>query len=64
MVFQVYMADIGKGLLEAVVHAFGGKIDIKRYADLVVPPKVEKRSAEEIKDSIKEKLNRLVGDDK
>ena len=64
MVFQMYIADIGKGLLESIVSACGGKIEVKRYADIIVPQKEETRTAFEIKSSIKEKLGRLVGDEK
>lgn len=61
MVFQVYLTDSAKTLIEVVAKAFGGNVQIQRYADLIEPKKeiVEKRSSAEIVDMIKNKMERL-----
>ena len=63
MVFQVYLTDSAKTLIEVVAKAFGGNVQIQRYADLIEPKKeiVEKRSSAEIVNLIKTKVERLSG---
>lgn len=63
MVFQVYLTDSAKTLIEVIAKAFGGNVQIQRYADLIEPKKeiVEKRSSAEIVDLIKTKVERLSG---
>lgn len=55
--FQIYVTDALKGL--------GGFADVPRYYDLIMGTAgkaTETRSADEIKDGIKERLSKLRGD--
>ena len=62
MVFQIYITDIGKALLESLVKAYGGDIKVERFADLIAPRKVETRTAKEVISSIASRLNDIAGD--
>lgn len=61
MVFQIYLTDSAKTLIEVVAKAFGGNVQIQRYSDLIEPKKeiIEKRSSAEIVNLIKTKMERL-----
>lgn len=63
MVFQIYVTDAIKALLEVVTKAFGGEVKIQRFVDVVeyVPKKEETRTSTEIIDSIKGKLSQISG---
>lgn len=57
----IYITDVLRLTLEAIVRGNGGNIDIPRYTDLITTPRIEdKRTAEEIVDHFKSKL-RAIG---
>jgi len=60
---QYYITDGIKAISETLAKQFGGSELNTRFYDIVKPPKVEKRTAQEIKDSILKKFNAMGGDE-
>lgn len=57
LAYQVYTARALQILSEDMANAFGGKSMAISYEELVNPKPVDNRSAEEIIEDIKEKMN-------
>ena len=55
-IFEVYVSDGLKALLEGFSHVFGGQHLSKRYYDILHPPKPVKEEPKEIIDRIKNKI--------
>lgn len=62
--YRIYITDALKVLTENTAKIFGGATMKMRYAELIdtEPQKEEKRTADEVVDSIKEKLEKLKGE--
>lgn len=62
--YRIYITDALKTLTENTAKMFGGATMKMRYAELIdpEPQKEETRTAEEVVDSIKEKLEKLKGE--
>ena len=69
MVFQVYMTDAAKALLEVAARAHNGNVQIRRFADIYAEmnepndSKAEARTEEEIIENIRAKITRMNGGD-
>lgn len=61
MVFQVYVTDVLRGILQVTAKLGGGNVEVERYAKLIEPVKDEKRTSEEIIDTIQSKLTQMMG---
>lgn len=62
--YRIYITDALKVLTENTAKMFGGATIKMRYAELIdtEPQKEETRTADEVVDSIKEKLEKLKGE--
>lgn len=54
--YRIYITDVLKNISENTARYAGGSYIKVRYADIINPPKEEKRTADEIIDHMKKKL--------
>lgn len=54
--YDVYVTDVLRIIAENAAKRYGGSYVKMRYAEIIDPPKEETRSADEIIDSIRSKL--------
>lgn len=55
----MYITDVMRLTLDAVARLGNGNVNIPRYADIIKPPKEEKRTPDEIIDHMKAKIRAL-----
>lgn len=61
--YRIYITDALKAITDNTVRMYGGVSLKMRYADMIdtTPQKEETRTAEEVIDHIKEKMQKLTG---
>ena len=57
--YEIYITDTLRMITENTAKQVGGSYIKMRYADIIDPPKEETRTAEEVIDDIRTKLERL-----